>query len=89
MKIIKKVDTSNWKYHVTCDKCDTELEADASDVSHKHYDGDQREPSYDGYYVFCPVCNQQLTVSKDKLPKALQIQIQNRNKKIYGGPFDR
>jgi hypothetical protein len=91
MKIIKQIDTSGWRFHTVCDKCETELEADSSDVVYNHYAGDQREPySYETYHIVCPVCTGHITVPKDKMSKALQLQIQKKmSKPPYGGPFDR
>jgi hypothetical protein len=88
MKIIKQVDTSAWRYSVTCKTCDSELEADANDIRHEHFVGDMREPSYDSYYMTCPVCFSRIDVDKVKLPKALQVKVKS-NASSSGGPFDR
>lgn len=90
MKIVKQVDTANWKYNFTCSKCDTELEASASDIKHHHYDGDVREPPNDTFYVNCPVCNLATSIAKEKIPKALQVQVTNKKTTTGGnGYWDR
>ena len=82
MKVLKKLDVSNWRYKKTCEKCDSELEIEVSDVKHQHYSGDQRDPSYDEYWANCPVCSAKLQITKDKMPKLIQIQVE---KKTTGG----
>lgn len=89
MKIIKQVDVSDWKYRFTCVSCDSELEAEANDIKHNHYD-DQRElSSYDKFCVYCPVCNAGRDIPAKDIPKALQVKIKNKKTISYGGPFDR
>ncbi len=78
MKIIAKQDVSNWSYHHTCSKCETQLEVEANDLHHYHYDGDYRDPSYDSYSACCTVCSQSFTVPTNKIPKLIQIEAQKR-----------
>ena len=81
MKIIKQVDTSNWKHNVTCKECDTELEIETNDICFERYSGDQREPGYDLYYVLFPVCDESITIPPlETFSKALMILIQKKNK---------
>lgn len=88
MKIIKKADTTQWSHRVTCDMCDSELQVESSDVKYQYHEGyDQREPAYDEYYTFCPVCSVKIDIPDDKIPKALKVQV--KKPKSYGGPFDR
>ena len=88
MKIIKQVDVSNWKYRFTCTSCDSELEAEASDIKHtSHYD--QRDAQYDTYCVYCPVCSTSKSILEKDIPKALQVKIKSKKTISYGGPFDR
>lgn len=75
MKVIKISDCSGWKYHTACDQCGSELEVEPDDVRHKHYAGDQREPSYDTYYAYCAVCSYQLDIPNDIVSKALKHHI--------------
>lgn len=92
MKIIKKADTSAWRYKFTCNKCDTELEADGSDLIHKHYPGgDSRDPypSSDVYTVICPVCAESRNVPDKDIPKALMHEVRQRCERLNTSYFDR
>jgi hypothetical protein len=86
MKIIKQPD-AQWSYTFMCGECDSELQADAGDLVHHHYDGDQREPGYDTWCVNCPVCSHATQIKEDKIPKI--VKINHAKKQSYGGPFDR
>ena len=76
-----------WSYTFMCSECDSELQADASDLIHHHYDGDQREPGYETWCITCPVCAHSTIVKDDKIPKI--VKINHAKKQSYGGPFDR
>lgn len=88
MKILKQVDVGEWSLRVTCDSCDSELQVEANDVNHQYHEGyDQREPAWDEYYAFCPVCSTKIGFSEDKIPKVVKVKL--KSKARYGGPFDR
>jgi hypothetical protein len=89
MKVIKKVDVSDWTYKHTCSGCDSELEVEAKDICHQHYDGDVREPGYDKYSANCVVCSCSISIPAIKIPKLLQVEIQNRTKRSSSNYFDR
>ena len=78
MKIIKKVDTSNWTYAFRCVSCESQLEACPGDVKYQYYSGDYRDPSYEVFSVNCIVCNQGKNISPNDIPKALQVEIRQR-----------
>ena len=84
MKILKRPDT-NWSCKYTCTNCTAELEIKKSDVSYRHYDGDQRDPSYDAYYANCPLCSAAISILNKSIPQAVQIEIQ-RGKPLYPTP---
>lgn len=73
MKVLHKPDVSKWSYKHKCTNCDCELEIEASDLKHYHYDGDSREPGYDSYSIVCAVCTQSFTIPSDKIPRLIQI----------------
>lgn len=79
MKVLKTQDPKEWSLKLNCIKCDSELEAEAKDVSHEWMNGDQREPGYDSYAVQCPICEEVLDLTKDKLPKVVQLQAQGQS----------
>lgn len=91
MKVLKREDTSNWKYEHTCGECDSVLELSADDVKHTHYEADPREPgsSYDTYYAFCAVCSKQFNIPEGKLTKAVKLKAKNNKPASYGGYYDR
>lgn len=79
MKILKKVEVNTWKHVFTCTKCESELEADASDVVHEHHAGNIRDPSFDTYHVTCPVCEYKHSLSFKEMPKVVQLEAQKRS----------
>ena len=87
MKILKKPD-SNWSYKHTCIKCDAELEVEKSDVSMRHFDGDQREPSYDSFTAACPVCQDTFSIPENKIPKIVKVEMEQAKSKIYRNYWD-
>ena len=89
MKVIKKTDVSGWAYKHTCSGCDSELEIEAKDVHHRYIDGDPREPGYDSYSASCCVCDCSISIPSSKIPKLLQVEIQNRTKRRSSNYFDR
>lgn len=78
MKILKTHNPADWSLKLTCNKCDSELEVEAKDVGHEWMNGDMREPGYDSYAIQCPVCEEVIDLSKDKLPKVVQLQAQGQ-----------
>lgn len=89
MKILKKQDVSQWNYKHTCSNCDSELEVEAKDLRHQHYDGDQRDPAYDSYSAQCAVCVTSFTIPENKIPKLIQIEAKGKSSKSSGNYFDR
>lgn len=89
MKVINKPDVSNWSLKKTCEKCDTELEIEASDIRHQYYDGDFRDPGYDKYWANCPICSAELAVPKDKMPKLIRLRVEKKSTSSgsYGGQW--
>lgn len=87
MKVIKKQDVSAWNYKHTCTNCDSELEVDAKDLIHHHYDGDQREPAYDSFTAICAVCSNSFTIFNDKIPKIIQVETKNRTARLSTGSY--
>jgi len=79
MKVIKTQDPKEWSLKVICNKCDSELEVDAKDVSHEWMNGDVRDPGYDSYAIQCPICEEVINLTTDKLPKVVQIQAQGQS----------
>jgi len=86
MKIIKKVDWSNWRHRFTCAKCESELEADADDVMTQFHEGycDMREPesgkSYYTYYLTCAVCyaKHEIPDPNKEIPAIMRVALQGR-----------
>lgn len=57
MKVIKKVDVSDWSHKHKCSNCDTELEVESKDVSAYVYnDYYHSEDDVEKYSAKCPVC---------------------------------
>jgi transcription elongation factor Elf1 len=79
MKILKKAEANTWKHVFTCEKCESELEAEAIDVIHVHHAGDMRDPSYDSYHVTCAVCDHKHDLMTNKLPKVVQLEAKKRS----------
>lgn len=74
MKILSKQDVSQWTYVHVCSTCESKLEVEAKDLSHHHYDGDMREPSYDSYSASCPVCHTSFNITEKNIPKLIQVE---------------
>jgi hypothetical protein len=85
MKIIKKVDVSNWNFHTTCSNCETEMEADKDDVKCIHHASSDSggyggySPAYDEFCIHCPVCQNKITVPTKELPKLIQVEVKKKN----------
>lgn len=80
MKIISKPDT-NWNTRHTCLHCEAVLEVDKSDIKSTYYDGDIRDPGYFKYTADCPICHVSFEILRSLLPKAVQLEIQNKGSK--------
>ncbi|CAB4196895.1 hypothetical protein UFOVP1290_415 [uncultured Caudovirales phage] len=80
MKIIKRVDISNWSHKHKCIHCDSELELDNKDIQYIYIAGDQREMTsgYQKFYANCAVCSNEFTIPTNLIPKALQINVEKR-----------
>lgn len=78
MKILKQVDASAWTHKISCEGCDSELQADVTDIRYKHVTGDQRDPSYDSYQIECPICHICLDIFEESIPKTVRIQAKNK-----------
>ena len=88
MKILKKIDVSNWNYKHTCTKCESELEVEPSDLHYEYCSGDMREPGYDLFTAKCAVCSFTFNIPIHKIPKVLQHEIKNKPSKSRNGIFD-
>ena len=78
MKIISQFDVSSWSHNCKCAKCDSELEADSTDVRHTHSERDGVHPASENYHVECPVCQNNIYLSVKSIPVAVQIDAQKR-----------
>ncbi len=81
MKVISKVDVSNWSHKHKCIHCDSELELDNKDIQYTYVNGDQREMTsgYEKFYANCAVCSNQFTIETALIPKALQLNVRKRS----------
>jgi hypothetical protein len=61
MKVLKEGIPPNPNFRGTCRICNTEIEAEPSDI--KRHDPDQRDPRESTYYTTtCPVCHRGMNV---------------------------
>lgn len=81
MKIIKEPN-KEWTQQFNCKVCSTVFEADVTDLQHKRYDGDFREPEYDSFWVCCPCCETQIGVSKEDIPSYVRFVLKSTNRKF-------
>lgn len=87
MKILRQgVDHNTWTINCDCPHCDSELQAEASDITSLYHSGDYREPSYYSYSVQCPVCKNSISLDKEDLPKLIKVMA---DKKANSGSYDR
>jgi len=85
MKILKRPDTA-WSYKCTCSRCTAELEVEKTDVTHASYPGDYREPGYDTWKAYCPLCGNCIDITESAIPKAVQVEIlRKKSSSICGG----
>lgn len=91
MRVIEKKSYDDWKYTFECEKCESKLEAEHSDLKATHHAGDQRDqtPSYWSYYVVCEICHERHAVSAAKVPKYLASQAQDRSQRHNTNYMDR
>lgn len=91
MKVIEKKSYDDWKHIFECEKCESKLEADHTDLRATQHSGDQRDqtPSYWSYHVVCEVCNERHTVPGTKIPKYLASQAQERSQRRNTNYMDR
>jgi hypothetical protein len=82
VKVLKRVDYSDWRHRVRCPRCTSELEAEPSDVRAQHHEGDNDprtpSPAYYTYHCTCAVCHQDLVIAKDDVPAAMQHFLQEK-----------
>lgn len=74
MKVLKKVNTSNWKYVHTCTFCDSQLEVESKDVRYIYSESKSENPTYGGtekFSAYCMVCNLPFDVPTKDMPKLL------------------
>lgn len=75
MKIIKKEDTSDWKYLHTCVGCDSELEVDKLDVIYNPNFIDEK------FDTKCIVCSTRFSIKEKDISKLVKIEIINYHNK--------
>ncbi len=70
MKVIKaSVDLAAWRLQVDCKSCTSVLEVEAKDISYEY------QTKGDCYHATCCLCKCTIFISKDKLPKIVQTDI--------------
>ena len=95
MKIIEKKDYTAWRHPFTCSRCESQLEAEPSDLRGIYTEGwsdptnGSGAPAYWTYKVQCAVCSQEHTVLETTIPRALQHEVQERSKRRNTNYFDR
>jgi hypothetical protein len=82
MKVLKKADTSNWSHKFKCSSCESELEAESSDLLYTYCSGYGREPDYEYYSVKCAVCDAAHNVKTADIPQLLQLQVNLNNQSM-------
>lgn len=83
MKVLSSPDLSTWKYQLTCDTCNSKLEADQDDVcskiESKFYSGTMGDAGYyannEVFYVTCSMCYKELNVHPGDIPYLLKEKI--------------
>lgn len=92
MKVIKRADTSAWKFKFTCCSCDSELEAESKDLSYRYVEGgDSRDPypASEEYSVHCCVCSTRRIVPEAGLTKAVKHEAKERSQRHSTSYWDR
>ena len=82
MRIIKRIDYSDWRRRFTCSKCGSELEAEPGDVFAQYHGGysDMREASLARYtyHCACIVCGERHNIPKDDVPQPMRYALQDK-----------
>lgn len=82
MKVLKKVDYSDWRHRIKCGRCTSELEAEPGDVRAQYHEADNdprgSSPAYFTFHCTCAVCSNELTIAKDDVPAAMQHFLQEK-----------
>ena len=73
MKIICTPAVTEWRYKVTCNNCDTVLEAEASDLRKVN---DQRDGNF--AQCICAVCKAPITIAHSQIPKGVWARLGHR-----------
>lgn len=73
MKIISTPAVADWRYKVTCNNCESLLEAEASDLKKV---GGQRDGDY--AYCTCPVCKVMIWIARSQIPKGIWARLAYR-----------
>jgi hypothetical protein len=84
MKVLKKVDTSNWSYKHTCATCESELQAEKGDIKYQYHNGLYSDSDYETWNAECPVCQNEFPIPDKELSKALKVEIRS-GKLAYPG----
>lgn len=92
MKVLKKVDYTDWRHKLMCSRCTSELEVEPSDVQAQYHecDNDPRSysPAYYTYHIICAVCKTQLSILSGEIPKAMQHFLQEKAPGTKANFFD-
>jgi hypothetical protein len=78
MKIIEKIDVSEWSHLCRCSNCETKLEIEATDLNYNFSDRDGIYPGSGSYSTKCPVCPHYIHVPASEIPKIIQVDAQKR-----------
>ena len=89
MRILEKKDWATaWKKVCTCPQCESKLEAEPADiVCNPSSGGNQHDYCPEYFYLRCPVCSQQISLSDKDIPEFLKKQARDRANR--GSYFDR
>ncbi len=74
MKVLNKIDISDWSYKYHCDQCDSDLELDKNDIC--YLASGQRDN--DSYFVHCAVCSKRFYIVEKLIPKLLRLEIKRK-----------
>jgi hypothetical protein len=86
MRVLKRVDHSEWRHKFTCERCTSELEADHTDVRAQYHAGlsspkpGDDSPAYWTYHCTCTVCELEHDLKEGALTKALQHFLQEKTR---------
>lgn len=89
MKILKKVNYSDWRLRLKCGRCTSELEAEPADVRAQYHEADPDprgpSPAYFTFHCSCAVCHNELTISREDIPNAMQHFLQEEANNARSG----